>query len=117
MNKSKIGIVLIIVVCGLLLWNYIDDKQADNSLETNLSDYKVRTVDCNRCHGSGVCYHCDGDSFRDGRRCRVCNGTGYCGDCEGVGSLEVIEKDGKDYTVCTSCHGRGVCGACDGSDI
>ena len=74
-----------------------------------------RTTTCIKCHGDGVCSHCNGDSFRDGRRCSVCNGTGNCDACGGVGSIEVLELDGKDYTVCTSCHGDGTCGVCDGT--
>lgn len=74
-----------------------------------------RVTTCIRCHGNGVCTHCDGDAFRDGRRCRSCNGTGDCDACGGYGTIEVFELNGKDYTVCTSCHGDAKCGACDGT--
>ncbi len=78
-------------------------------------DVPSRTVTCTRCDGGGVCYHCDGESVRDGRRCRVCDGSGACTACGGQGKLEVLEIDGKDYTVCTGCHGSGACGYCEGA--
>lgn len=76
-----------------------------------------RVITCYRCHGDGICSHCNGDAFRDGRRCSVCNGTGYCNGCGGIGLLEVFEINGKDYTVCTSCHGDGTCGICGGTGL
>lgn len=75
----------------------------------------TRTVACHLCHGKSVCYHCDGDGFRNGRRCSVCSGTGKCTACDGLGALTVIELDGKDYTICSPCHGEGICGVCDGA--
>lgn len=76
---------------------------------------KSRFVECSLCDGNGVCYHCDGEGFRGGRRCSVCDGSGYCDACGGQGDLEVLEINGKDYTVCTVCHGSGSCGVCDGN--
>lgn len=74
-----------------------------------------RTVECSDCHGDGVCSHCDGDCFRNGRRCSVCDGTGICPYCEGAGSFEVFVINGKDYRLCGSCHGDGECGLCQGT--
>ncbi len=74
-----------------------------------------RVVTCYMCHGDGICYHCDGDAYRNGRRCSVCDGTGKCSACEGNGEFEAFEIDGKDYTICGSCHGEGICGVCSGT--
>ena len=75
----------------------------------------ARQIDCALCHGDGVCYHCDGMGFRNGRRCSVCNGNGACAHCNGKGALEVIEMNGRDYTVCGSCQGDGKCDLCNGT--
>ena len=79
------------------------------------SESVTRATTCYTCHGDGVCAHCDGESFRDGRRCIVCNGTGKCHSCNGTGSLEVRELNDGDYIICTVCQGEGSCGACDGT--
>lgn len=92
----------------------ISDAVSQRTSDDNMPDHAI-SVACHLCHGDGICYHCDGESFRDGRRCNVCNGTGNCDACEGIGSLEVIEVDGVDYIVCTGCHGSGDCGVCDGT--
>lgn len=83
--------------------------------EAFIQTEEVRSTICTKCRGEGVCPHCDGECFRNGRRCRDCGGEGRCSACGGAGSLEVIEIDRKDYTVCTICHGLGLCGMCDGS--
>lgn len=93
-----------------------NDSSADVLIDPNpIPETASRTVTCHMCHGDGVCFHCDGDAFRNGRRCSVCDGTGYCNTCGGVGSLEVLEINGKDYTICTTCHGEGICGLCEGT--
>lgn len=74
----------------------------------------TRTITCSLCHGDGICSHCNGEAFRNGRRCNSCNGTGRCDHCSGEGSFNVLEIDGKDYTVCGFCHGTGTCDYCDG---
>ena len=65
--------------------------------EDLLSD--ARTIDCPLCHGGRTCYHCDGEGFRNGRRCSVCGGSGDCDYCLGEGTLTIIEINGKDYTT------------------
>lgn len=82
---------------------------------TSLTVTQSRQLKCPVCHGDGVCYHCGAMGFNNGRRCSVCNGGGYCNHCGGAGALEVMEIDGRDYTICGSCQGDGKCDVCNGS--
>lgn len=105
-NESDTGVVI-----GTGIGSNADIYQGLDTLQ----EASPRVTTCRRCHGNGICSHCDGEGFRDGRRCSVCNGAGYCNACGGLGSLDVLEINGKDYTVCSSCHGDGTCGLCDGT--
>lgn len=98
-------VVYIVAVCG---------SGCSSAAPSPAEHAESRFVECSLCDGNGVCYHCDGEGFRGGRRCSVCDGSGSCNACGGQGDLEVLETNGKDYTVCTSCHGSGICSFCDG---
>ena len=111
--KKLIGIVVVVCAVWFIGKSILGDFFDETANPILNSD--TRYITCHLCHGDGVCYHCDGDSFRDGRRCSVCNGTGKCTACDGKGTLEVIVINREDYTVCTSCHGSGECGLCDGT--
>lgn len=106
---------LLLTVALLVLCAGCTSNGSSIDLAPNIREPAPRAVTCHLCHGDGICYHCDGEGFRNGYRCSVCNGTGNCDVCSGMGSIEVLELDGKDYTVCTSCHGDGSCGVCNGT--
>lgn len=122
---KKLAVLLVLAVC-LACAGCAGNAERDpghqdglgpeiGTVEIQGEELPVRAVDCHMCHGDGVCWHCGGDAFRNGRRCSKCNGTGKCSTCGGAGTLEVIVINGQDYTVCTNCHGSGDCGTCDGS--
>lgn len=105
-----------VAIMAVLIYAINEKPWQNNSQNSDRSDYsESRSVDCQSCHGDGVCYHCNGDGFRNGRRCSVCDGAGECSKCGGAGILKVIVKNGKDYIQCTACHGGGECGACGGT--
>lgn len=125
---KKLAVLLTLAVCLACTGcargaerNPSDSEHQDGSglengtVEIQGEELPARAVECHMCHGDGVCFHCDGDAFRNGRRCSRCDGTGKCSACGGAGTLEVIVINGQDYTVCTTCHGGGKCGGCDGS--
>lgn len=75
----------------------------------------MRTTTCTTCDGSGVCYHCNGEGFRDGLRCMAYKGEEACKTCLGTGRREVRGIDGQDYLYCSMSHGSGKCTNCNGS--
>lgn len=122
--KKMILVVIVVLAAVKMISPNFNANNADISVgrvldvktgEREAEGPAARTVECYMCHGDGVCYHCDGEGFRNGRRCSVCGGTGKCDSCVGGGAFHVIERGTKDYTVCGSCHGYGTCGACDGT--
>ena len=120
--KKMIAILLAIVYCLIVTGCGSTAKNTVVPEETIIGEDSIgesitskRTTSCHICHGDGICYHCKGDGFHDGRRCSVCDGTGKCHYCNGAGKLEVVEMGGKDYTLCGSCHGSGKCSLCDGN--
>lgn len=141
MKKAAICVLAILVIAGAVkAWGVFTEGQSamtgsvgsngsaseDNGVVSESTETsepadvipagaQTRTIECTMCHGDGLCYHCDGEAYRNGRKCSVCNGTGNCDYCQGVGSFEVFEIDGQDYTICGSCHGEGICGVCDGT--
>ena len=123
MKKMILVVIAVLVAVEMILPNFSSghsDISADRMIHVNAGgreteESEARTVECSLCHGDGVWYHCDGEGFRNGRRCRVCGGAGSCDSCGGSGIFHVMERGSKDYTICGSCHGDGTCGACDGT--
>ena len=118
--KKIIAMILIISCCltlpGCGKSRRIRDIHVEELEElTGQTVSDTRTTNCALCKGSGVCNHCNGEAFRNGRRCSWCDGTGKCSYCEGIGQFKVVEMGGKDYTLCGSCHGDGACRVCGGS--
>lgn len=120
--KKVIAIIAVLAgvyFCYNLFWDESSDSDTYTYYENNLPDrsnsQEGRVVECYRCHGNKLCSHCDGDGFRNGRRCSICNGSGECEACNGKGEFEVIVINGKDYIECGSCHKTGLCGLCGGT--
>ena len=116
--KKVIAILLAVLCCfSITGCGSSISKESIKQLEEETGGHvsQQRTTTCQLCKGDGVCYHCKGEPFRDGRRCNVCDGTGKCTGCDGKGKLNVVVIDGKDYTRCSSCHGSGICEACGGT--
>lgn len=115
--------IVILAVAALLLAGNWYRENSGTTETVSVSDsegvtaevVRERSITCTKCRGEKVCSHCDGECYRDGRRCRECGGTGLCDACNGAGSLTVREIDGRDYIICTACHGSGQCGLCDGT--
>jgi len=62
----------------------------------------IKTVACETCHGSGICWICDGTGKipympPESSWCAACQGTGRCYTCGGAGSHS-----------CEECGGRGI---------
>ncbi len=112
--KNNIRLLAIFVLCTVLTGIFCGCG-SHVTVGVDEEPATIRTTTCTTCDGEGVCPHCDGEAFRDGRRCRTCEGNGTCRNCSGKGRLEVIEIDGKDYIYCVLCHGKGICDACGGN--
>lgn len=114
--KKLIMILFVMVSCLIVAGCGSKTKSAVVPEEKTIAETIVekRTTRCPLCHGDGVCNHCNGECYRNGRRCSACNGTGNCQFCNGAGSQEVMEMGGKDYTLCGFCHGSGECEPCHG---
>lgn len=117
-------IAIIVVLAGIYFcYNLFLDESDDLGVNTYYENNPMakrnseegRVVKCYRCHGDKLCSHCDGEGFRDGRRCHVCNGSGECKLCYGKGQFEVIVINGNDYIECGICHKTGKCGVCSGT--
>ncbi len=109
-------LIIIIIGAVIVYWGYnAFFSTSDN--ENIVPSMPERVVACPLCHGGKVCHHCNGDGYRDGRRCNACNGNGKCDGCNGAGQVEVIEINNTDYIQCVICHGSGKCNMCDGTGV
>ena len=109
-NISIFGVVIMIVLAA-----FVTTGCQSKSSGTGSEAAQQRVTSCKHCGGTGVCSHCNGEKYRDGRRCRSCNGEGYCDNCQGKGEFIVYVIDGQDCIQCGSCHGNGKCDVCGGS--
>lgn len=129
MMKKTIALImtLLMIFCSFVGCSFfVEEEQAKTdslSGNGNTTVYvgqnnevaQVRSVQCSSCHGNKLCWHCNGDCFRNGRRCNVCDGNGNCTACLGKGVHEVLVINGQDYVYCTACHGKKDCTMCNGS--
>lgn len=109
--KKLIALVLIIVAGFFGYKHFFAKSEVPEGVD------KIRYTTCTVCRGNSACWRCNGDAYRDGRRCGNCDGTGKCTNCFGAGKYMVYVIDGQDYVECGACHKKGACGLCDGARI
>ncbi len=111
---AAIGMLFAVYVSLNVIFSDHDSADADSAENEVILD-EGRVVECIRCHGDGVCSNCNGEGFRNGRRCHSCKGNGKCEICGGKGVREVYVYNGVDYLKCSSCSGSGICSMCAGT--